>query len=111
MTITQKTTETGTAICSLADYKKAMMENDVNDNIIEFDVFRKCFTSGRDDWRGRAYALLGYIKSYLFWEELLINRTLLDSGKAGGYYFKYEMMLATNDQEQCQTKCLYYLIR
>lgn len=94
---------------NLRNLKKAMFHYEVEEDLIDFPVFQECFEANRDDWTGRAYAFLGYVTSYLFWEELLLNRIMLDTEGIGGYYYKYEQLLAEHDQEQCRAKCLYYL--
>lgn len=96
---------------NLNQFKQAVFKFETEESMVDFSVFRRCFTSGRTDWVGRAYAFLGYVSSYLFWEETLINRMLLDDGKIGGYSYRYEMILGENDQEECRTKALYYLIK
>lgn len=98
-------------VLNLARFKKAAFTYEDEESIVDFKVFRKCFTSDRGDWVGRAYALLGYVSSYLFWEEVLVNRMLMDSEGIGCYHYKYEMILAENDQEQCRSKSLYYLAK
>lgn len=103
--------KTENIILDLNHFKRAMSVYKDEEDIVDFSVFRKCFTTGRGDWTGRAYAFLGYISSYLFWEEVLVNRTLLDTKGIGGYHYKYEMILAENDQEQCRSKALYYLAK
>ena len=103
--------QTENNILNLAQLKRAAFTYEDEESIVDFSVFRKCFTSDRGDWLGRAYAFLGYVSSYLFWEEVLVNRMMLDTEGIGGYHYKYEMILAENDQEQCRTKCLYYLAK
>ena len=102
--------KTENIILDLKQFKRAMSTYKEEEDIVDFSVFRKCFTAGRGDWTGRAYAFLGYV-SYLFWEEVLFNRILLDTEGIGGYHYKYEMILAENDQEQCRAKALYYLAK
>lgn len=104
-------TQTGNITLDIEEFKRAMSIDWDEENIVDFSVFRKCFTSDRGDWVGRAYAFLGYVSSYLFWEEVLIKRTLLDTEGIGGYHYRYEMILGENDQEQCRSKCLYYLAK
>ncbi|MDR0287539.1 MAG: hypothetical protein LBI03_07550, partial [Clostridiales bacterium] len=80
-------------------------------NIIRFDVFMQCFYEDRPDWKGRALVLLGYIKSCLFWERMLISRKMLDKGQLSGFGSKYETLLAENDEEQCRSTFLSYLMK
>lgn len=103
--------QTENNILNLARFKRAAFTYEDEESIVDFRVFRKCFTSDRGDWVGRAYAFLGYVSSYLFWEEVLVNRMMLDNEGIAGYFYKYEMILAENDQEQCRSKALYYLAK
>lgn len=103
--------QTESKILNLAQFKRAAFSYEDEESIVDFSVFRKCFTSDRGDWVGRAYAFLGHVSSYLFWEEVLVNRMMLDTEGSGGFHYKYEMILAVNDQEQCRTKALYYLAK
>ena len=80
-------------------------------NIIRFHVFMECFYADRPDWKGRALALLGHIKACLFWEELLISRKLLDDGEISSFGYRYESLLAENDQEQCRSNFQMYLMK
>jgi len=80
-------------------------------NIIRFSVFMEGMYAERADWKGRALAILGYIKACLFWEEMLISRKLLDRGEMTGFAFSHQTLLAENDQEQCQKMFGYYLMK
>ena len=82
-----------------------------DENIIRFDVFMQCFYADRPDWKGRALALLGHMKSCLFWERMLISRRMLDNGEVSGFMFRHEQLLAENDAEQCQSIFLSYLMK
>jgi len=80
-------------------------------NIIRFDVFMECFLADRPDWKGRALALLGQIKSCLFWEKILLARKLLDKGETSTFGHRYERLLAENSLEQCRSRFSMYLMK
>jgi hypothetical protein len=80
-------------------------------NIIRFHVFMECFWSGNPEWKRRALVLLIDMRACLFWEKTLHRRKLLDEGAISGYDYKYQQLLAENDQEQCRSNFQMYLMK